>query len=290
MTAKRTRRPVKDKNGRATAKRKRTQKRSTHAAGPSKFATFFLPLVLSVCLAACLIVLGYLGVQRVGASEFFDLQNVSVKGISRSDQAEMIRVATAATELTGVWNADLPEIRSRIEKLPFVKSASVSRVLPGELRVNVVERIPVGIVKLAGGDMLVDQEGVLLAKPGSADESLRVTIKGWDEGKTEKAYRENALRVKLYGDMLADWERAGIVERVEGVDLTDLRVPRAIAQDSGSQVVIDVGRESFSENLRRGMQAIGGKGDLFDSVSLVGSNLRLNSRSNTASVKKSDGK
>ena len=51
----------------------------------------------------------------------------------------------------GVWNADLADIRAKIEKFPFVKTAAVSMVLPSGIRVNITERIPAAVVHFSPG-------------------------------------------------------------------------------------------------------------------------------------------
>jgi len=75
--------------------------------------------------------------------------------------------------------------------------------------------------------------------------------------------------------MLNDWRVNGLVGRVESVNLSDLREPRATVPDSGTIVSIAVGRENYGENLSNGIKAIVGKGEMFEGVDLVGSNMVL---------------
>ncbi|MGD9587765.1 MAG: cell division protein FtsQ/DivIB [Pyrinomonadaceae bacterium] len=281
MGARVRRKPVSDPTPRTASKRKKARGRSAEIAA-GRFGNFVLPLVLSVCLVICLAVLGYLGLQSVTASKFFDVRSVSVSGTERASKTDIERIAASMSEKTGVWNADLSEIRARVEKLPFVKTATVARALPDGLRVAVVERVPIAVVTLANGPMLVDNEGMLLAPPNEREEGLPVILKGWDEGKSEKAFKDNLERVKIYQKMIGEWKELGLVERVNAVDLGDLRSPRAMTQDSGFPVTIEVGRESFGQHLKNGISAIAGKGDQFDGVNLVGSNMILNSRKTAA--------
>ena len=267
-----------ERTPRTGGKRKGSRKGSS---GQSRLGSFFLPLFLCVCLLICLSVLGYLGLQSVTASKFFAVKTVDVRGTERAPREDIARIASNAAEKSGIWNADLDEIRARIEKLPFVKTASVSRVLPGGLSVHIVERIPIAIVKLAGGDMLIDNEGNILAKANEHEPALPVMMIGWDESKTERTAKENLERVKIYQKILAEWHESGLVSRVLSVDLADLRDPKAITEDAGRQVTISVGRESFAEHLKNGVAAIAGKSDMFDGVSLVGANMILTSRKKT---------
>ncbi|MGD9564023.1 MAG: cell division protein FtsQ/DivIB [Pyrinomonadaceae bacterium] len=281
MTAKLRRRSSIDRTPRSGAKRKNSRKGS---AGPSRLGSFFLPLFLSVCLLVCLSVLGYLGLQSVTASKFFDVRSVYVSGVGRASSEDIERIAANAAEKSGVWNADLDGIKAKVEKLPFVKSASISRVLPDGLSVHVVEHIPIAIVKLSGGNMLVDGESNILAKANEQEPALPIAITGWDEAKTEKAAKENLERVKLYQKMLDEWRGVGLVSRVRSVDLADLRDPKAITEDAGNVITISVGRDSFAQHLKNGVAAIAGKSDMFDGVSLVGSNMILSSRKKAEEV------
>ncbi|MGE3953050.1 MAG: cell division protein FtsQ/DivIB [Pyrinomonadaceae bacterium] len=239
---------------------------------------------MSVCLLVCLSVLGYLGLQSVTASKFFDVRSVYVSGVGRASSEDIERIAANAAEKSGVWNADLDGIKAKVEKLPFVKSASISRVLPDGLSVHVVEHIPIAIVKLSGGNMLVDGESNILAKANEQEPALPIAITGWDEAKTEKAAKENLERVKLYQKMLDEWRGVGLVSRVRSVDLADLRDPKAITEDAGNVITISVGRDSFAQHLKNGVAAIAGKSDMFDGVSLVGSNMILSSRKKAEEV------
>ena len=262
-----TKRPVRKGKGRSGG--------TASSAGGRVLGQVLLPLVICAGLAICLGALGYLGYQRVAASDFFDVKNVEVEGVQRSSKQNIEAIVKTDAGRTGVWRTDLIELKSKIEKLPFVKSASVTRVLPGGIRVQVAERQPAALVLRGGRSYLVDAEGGILAVAERTEESLPFTMVGWDEGKTEKAWKDNIERVKVYQKMLNDWRVNGLVGRVESVNLSDLREPRATVPDSGTIVSIAVGRENYGENLSNGIKAIVGKGEMFEGVDLVGSNMVL---------------
>ncbi|MGB4988687.1 MAG: FtsQ-type POTRA domain-containing protein, partial [Pyrinomonadaceae bacterium] len=134
-------------------------RRESAARGISRFG---LPLILSAILIACLAVFGYSVYDNATGSHFFDVRRIEVRGIDRTSEDNIRRVIAAEAEKPGVWKADLGEIKVKVEKFPFVRSASVSRLLPAGIRVDVIERIPVAVVQLTYGDYLVDGEGTLL--------------------------------------------------------------------------------------------------------------------------------
>jgi len=239
------------------------------------FSQFVLPLAISMSILICLGALGYLGYRKVAASEFFDVKKIDVVGVQRGSKEGIENVVRMETERTGVWRSDLAELRSKIEKMPFVKTASVTRVLPSGLRIHVVERQPAALVTRSGHDYLADSDGEILSAAEEHDDDLPFAMVGWDESKSEKALKDNIERVKIYQRMVAEWRAANVLSRVQQVNLSDLREPRAVISDSGTTVSIDVGRESYGENLVKGIKAIVGKGNNFEAVNLVGSNLIL---------------
>ena len=256
---------------------KRPQRRRVGKANERKrlFSQLVLPLAICVAILICLGGLGYLGYQKVAASDFFDVKRIEVVGIQRASKEGIANVARMETERTGVWRSDLFELKSKIERIPFVKTASVTRVLPDGLRVQIVERQPVALVTRGGRDYLADADGEILALADHPEEGLPFTMIGWDETKSEKAMRDNTERVKIYQRMVGEWQAANVLSRVQNINLADLREPRAVISDSNTLVSIDVGRENYGENLVKGIKAIVGKGNMFEAVNLVGSNMIL---------------
>ncbi|HEX6127064.1 MAG TPA: FtsQ-type POTRA domain-containing protein [Pyrinomonadaceae bacterium] len=242
---------------------------------PSRTRTFVLPLFLSVCILVCLGALGFLGYQTVTASDFFDVAKIEVRGIDRASESDIRRVVEMQTERSGVWNADLPAIKEKLEKLTFVRSAAVSRVLPNGIRVNVFERVPQAIVRTNQGNMLVDADGAIIAPAREKEPSLPFAMTGWNEGKSEAAAKENLERLRMYQRMLTEWQEFNLSSRVLVVNMEDTREPRAIVEDSGTVVSIALVRDRFGESLKRGINAIVGKGEMFEAVNLVGQNMIL---------------
>jgi cell division septal protein FtsQ len=242
---------------------------------PGRARTLVLPLFLSFCLVVCLAALGFLGYQTVTASDFFDVAKIDVRGSERASSSDIRRIVEMQTEKTGVWNADLPGLKEKLEKVQFVRTAAVSRVLPNGIRIQIFEKIPQAIVRTSEGNMLIDSDGAVIAPAKEKEPTLPFMMMGWNEQKSEAAAKENVERVKMYQKMLVEWKEFNLSARVLLVDLTDLREPRAVIEDSGTQVSIALGREKFGEYLKRGINAIVGKGETFEAVNLVGTNMIL---------------
>lgn len=234
-----------------------------------------MPLAICGFIVVCLFVILGLTYDTVTASNFFVLKNVDVRGTDRASRADIEKIVKANADRTGVWNVDLLEIKQKIERVTYVKTASVSRDLPSGITVKVNERIPVAIVRIGGTEFLVDAEGAVLAPVEKREKDLPFAMLGWDEAKSEKAGKENIERLKMYQKMVSEWRDFDLVSRVQLVDLADLREPKAVLEDSGLPVTIMLARENFGQQLQNGIKAIVGKGNMFEGVNLVGQNMVL---------------
>ncbi len=238
--------------------------------GFGKIGRVFLPLLISVAMVGGIVFLGLMGYRTVTASEFFDVKRVDIRGVQRASKEDIEKVVATQTERSGAWNADLAEIKGRVERLPFVRSAAVSRVLPNGIRISIVERQPQVIVRMTSGDFLVDGEAEILAAAGKNEGSFPITLKGWDESKTEKSAKDNLQRIKLYQKMLSEWGEFELARRVKEVNLSSLAEPVATIEDSGRQITVTLGKENFGKNLKAALEAVAGKGEMIKSVNAGG--------------------
>ena len=180
-----------------------------------------------------------------------------VSGASRVPADEIEAVTRKAVTRTGVWKADLSAISVEIQKLPGVRRATVTRVLPDRLRVRVVERVPLAVVRTAAGHFVwVDEEGVAMGDMKSAERIPSFFIRGWSEEGTEDARKENVERVQKYMEAVRAWEIAGLSERVSEVDLTDVRDVRAQLAGADSQIEVRLGAQDFGSRLKRAFEVL----------------------------------
>jgi hypothetical protein len=258
---------------------KGAESRRVRKSGTSSFSISLgdkiVPLSISGFIVVCLAVIFGLTYETLAASDFFDLRAVEVRGADRASSSDIEKIVRAKAERTGVWNADLLEIKQKIEKVTFVKTASITRELPSRITVKVNERQPVAVVRIGGTDFFGDGEGGILAPAEKMEADMPFAMLGWDESKSEKAGNENLDRLKMYQKMVTEWQDYDLVSRVKSVDLADLREPRAVLEDSGLPVTIMLSRENFGQQLSSGIKAIVGKGNMFEGVNLVGQNMVL---------------
>ncbi len=231
---------------------------------------YVLPLIIICVLLGLLAFLGLSGYATATASDFFGLRNIDIRGTERSSAEDIRRLVASSVEKPGVWNADLGDIRTKVEKFPFVKSASVSRVLPSGIRVNVTERIPAAVVQIGSGKYLVDVEGALLVAVKADEKDFPFVLHGWDESKTEKAIPDNLARLKVYKKMLDEWRQFDLATRVKEVNISNPREPIAVVEDSGRSIAVTLAKDSLGKSLKTAIEALSGKGAKIRSIDAGG--------------------
>jgi cell division protein FtsQ len=143
--------------------------------------------------------------------------------------------------------------RSQLEQLPWVESASVQRILPNRIRVELTERTPIAFLRNGNELALIDAHGVILNRPEGED--LRFPIV---TGLPDSMLREEReKRIETYQEFLrdADLVRSGSSDRVSEIDLSnakDLRVVMTgLASATDSQAVtIHFGNSDFTGKYR----------------------------------------
>lgn len=152
-----------------------------------------------------------------------------------------------------VLRIPLDERRSALEELPWVESASVQRILPNRIRVELTERTPIAFLRSGTQLDLIDAHGVILDRP--QDEDVRFPIINGISEALPRAEREK--RMEAYLEFMQDAElvRPGSSDNVSEVDLSnpkDLRVVLTGIAVPGDQqaVTIHFGQGDFTAKYR----------------------------------------
>jgi cell division protein FtsQ len=148
-----------------------------------------------------------------------------------------------------VLRVPLDARRSQLEQIPWVESASVQRVLPNRLRVELTERTPVAFARNGAELVLIDAHGVILDRPRGEDLHFPIVT-----GVSEDLPRDQReKRMQTYEEFMTDIElvRGGSSDRVSEIDLSnpkDLRVVMTglARADDAQAVTIHFGSSEFS--------------------------------------------
>jgi cell division protein FtsQ len=217
----------------------------------------YVPFILKVTLAVVIGGLIFIGYRAASAASFFQIRKVEVQGDYRASAADIQTLVMRDVAKTGVWKADLEEISTRLERLPWVRVAMISRVLPDGIRVRLEERQPRAVVRTAGGRFVwVDDDAVLLGEMLPTDQMPAFFLRGWNEEPGEATRKENTERVKKFLELQHEWSAAGLSERVSEVNVLDLRDVRAQLAGDDSQIEVRLGSQDFGERLKEALNVL----------------------------------
>lgn len=223
----------------------------------------YLPSFLKLALAIAIGVVVFAGYRAAASASFFELRNIEVQGTSRLQPADIQAVVKQAVGKTGVWNADLNGINERLERLPWVRSAVVSRVLPDGIRVRITERSPRAVVRTSAGRFRwVDEDAALLGEMQPTDQMPAFFLYGLSDEDSESARRENRERVAKFLELQQAWDAAGISERVSEVNLMDIRDVRAQLAGDNSQIEVRLGARDQATRLKGALKALDSRDDV----------------------------
>lgn len=93
------------------------------------------------------------------------LGTIRASGQTRTPDAAIVE-ALGLNAGDPMFGLDMAELRARVEHLPWVKRAVISRELPSTLRVFIEEREPIARWQMNGDTVLVDAEGAAIAHGG----------------------------------------------------------------------------------------------------------------------------
>ncbi len=217
----------------------------------------YLPAALKVILGVLILVTLFVGYRVAASAALFQVRTIDVTGTTRTSAEEIEGLTRRAVSRTGVWRADLNAISRELSRLPGVRRAVVSRVLPDRLRVRVTERVPVAVVRNSAGHFVwVDDEGIALGEMKPSDQIPAFFIRGWNEEGTEEARQENVARVQKYLELLQEWNAAGLSERISEVTLVDFRDIRVQLAGNDSQIEVRLGSQEAGSRLKTALEAL----------------------------------
>ena len=143
--------------------------------------------------------------------------------------------------------------RAQIQEIPWVEEASVQRILPNRLRVEITERAPVAFFRNGNELALIDAHGVLLERPEGEDFHYPI-VTGMSENLTRE---EREKRMQVYQEFMKniDLVKPGSSERVSEADLGNPRDLCAVLTGFGSDgsapaITVHFGQGDFTGKYR----------------------------------------
>ena len=215
----------------------------------------YVPTALRIAAIAIVCLLVVIVYRAAASASFFQIKKVEAKGASRASVDDIQATVRRDVAATGVWRADLQQISQHLERLPWVRTAIVTRVLPDGIRVRITERQPQAVVHTTSGRFIwVDDDAVYLGDMAAADQMPAFFLRGWNEDEGGQA--ENRQRVAKFLELQKEWEGQGLSERVSEVNLQDLRDVRVQLTGNDAQIEVRLGSQEQGARLKKALTVL----------------------------------
>ena len=217
----------------------------------------YVPAFLKLILAIAAGILVFAGYHAAASASFFQVHKIEIQGTARVSAEEVQAIVRKEVEKTGVWKADLNGMNARLERIPWIRTAVVSRVLPDGIRVRISERVPRAVVRTASGRFRwIDDDAVLLGEMLPTDQIPTFFLRGLNEDDPEGARAENRERVAKFLELQQEWDAAGLSERISEVNLIDIRDIRAQLAGDNSQIEVRLGSQDHGKRLQDALNVL----------------------------------
>jgi cell division protein FtsQ len=178
--------------------------------------------------------------------------SIQVLGNSQVTRPELLSVFGGDIG-RNIFHVPLALRRAELEQLPWVEHATVMRLLPNQLRVAVIERVPVAFVRAGNQIGLIDKQGVLLDMPPAMMAAKRYSFPVVTGVLPQQSAEDRASRMRLYADFMNALNSTGgaASSQLSEVDLSDPEDVRVLLPSAGSDLLVHFGSDDFAARWQR---------------------------------------
>lgn len=175
--------------------------------------------------------------------------DIQTSGNSHVTRAQLLEVLGSDIG-RNVFRVPLEDRKRQLEEIPWVESASVMRLWPNQLRVQVTERQPIAYVRFGSKIALLDASGVVMDIPPRTKLNYSfpvITGTTDNEPLSTRAARMN-LYVRLVREL--DTNGANYSRDLSEVDLSDPEDVKVMVEDAGGALIVHLGSSDFLDRYR----------------------------------------
>jgi cell division protein FtsQ len=201
--------------------------------------------VLGVALYA-----GWRGTVLVLGAPALQVSRITMRGNERLSKGEVLALLDGLRG-RNIVTVDLAEWQTRLLASPWVARAHLRRVLPGRIDVELDERRPIGLARLAGALYMVDATGVVIDEygPNYADLDLPL-VDGLAARPGDAVSAVDEARAHLAARVIAALERRpDIAKRVSLIDVSDAH--DAVVMLEHDTALLRLGEDEFVNRIQQ---------------------------------------
>jgi cell division protein FtsQ len=219
---------------------------------PRKAASRVKIIVVVLCIGVG-VALQAIALQRYGTRSWrFRLDssdNIAISGTSNVTRAQVRNVMASDID-RNVFFVPLEERKKQLEQIPWVQSASVMRLLPNRLKIDITERTPVAFVEAGSHIALIDANGVIMElTPGQTAKYSFPVVVGVSDSDPPST---RAARMRIYSQLMKELDSSGgnYSADISDVDLSDPYDLKATVTDPQGAVLVHLGTSNFLERFK----------------------------------------
>jgi cell division protein FtsQ len=172
--------------------------------------------------------------------------DIQITGAEHLTRAQVLSVFGADLE-RDIFRVSLPERKADLERLPWVAHATVMRLLPNIIRVQITERTPIAFVRQGTQIGLVDASGVLLDMPPDAAGDPHYSFPVLTGLSADLPLDTRAARMEVYAQFMTELRSADqhLTDSLSEVDISDPEDVKALIASGSSDILVHFGKEDF---------------------------------------------
>ena len=242
----------------------RTEKRVPvrRTAIPKKTAKQFKLAAIVVCVAMVLFGIGTAAYGYGMHSWRFRIESsdsIEISGVRNASRVHVMEIAGADIG-RNIFFMPLDERKRQLETIPWVQSATVMRLWPNRVAVQIQERTPVAFAQIGSRINLIDANGVVMGMPAN-----RLTRYSFPviHGITEtEPLSSRFAAMKIYNRLASELDSPDpsgphYMRQVSEVELSDPEDIKVTANEGGGTLLIHLGGSNFLERYRLYVSHIG---------------------------------
>jgi cell division protein FtsQ len=230
----------------------RSQKRIPVRRGPlPKKAANRLKYGAILISAGFLLVLAAVGLSRYGRHSWrFRLESsdqIQLAGNRNVSRGQVLEIFGGDIS-RNIFLISLEDRKRQLEQIPWIESATVMRLLPNRLSVEIHERTPLAYAQVGSQIKVVDNGGVLMDTPPGIRFAFPVILgfTGAEPLSTRSA------RVRIYQALMRELDSGGnnYSHDINEVDLADPEDVKVTVTDERGEVLIHLGASAFLDRYK----------------------------------------
>jgi cell division protein FtsQ len=177
--------------------------------------------------------------------------DIQIDGAPHLTRDQVLNVFGSDLE-RNIFRMSLTERRADLERLPWVEHATVMRLLPNRIRVQITERTPVAFVRQGTQIGLVDAGGMLLDMPPDAAGDPHYSFPVLTGLSAADPLSTRAARMEIYEQFMRalDDTSEHLTDSVSEVDVSEPEDVKALIMSGSSDILVHFGQEEFLKRYR----------------------------------------